>query len=192
MASKGAKAARAKLRKNARRGRYARFSGSTTKFAVRIEEKLLHNGDTGEDGKPIVLKEDQVRLKRVELYVGPASLSRQVVNGSKSSVNAERMVTYFQNVRKKDDPLTIAELFGVHGSKYQHVWEETPTTNRLCIYSNELGRLDMYYHGRIYFFVEVDVIMQTIKRSREYGSPDRAKQAAKLGLIQWEETIPMK
>lgn len=179
------RAEQAKLRKNARRGRYARFSGATTKFAVRVAERLEH------------IDEDKVKIKQVEVYVGPASLSRQVVNGSRSSVNTERMESYFRNVRTKDQPLTVAEIFGVHGSKYQRIWDETPTTNRLCIYSNDLGRLDMYYyldsnyHKSVYFFVEVDTIMQTIKRSREYGSPDRAKQAARLGRISWEETIPI-
>src|SRR4051812_32775992 len=123
MASKGSRATQAKLRKKYRRGRYARFSGATTKFAIRVEQRLLREGDIGEDGKPIHYRdpENQVRVKDVHVFVGPVSLTRQVVNGSKSSVNSERMETYFSHVRTKDQPLTVAEVFGIRDSRYQKV-----------------------------------------------------------------------
>lgn len=197
MASKGSRASQAKLRKKYRRGRYARFSGATTKFAVRIEQRMLREGDVGEDGKPVRFgsieeQETKVRIKDVHIFVGPVSLTTQVVNGSKSSVNSERMQSYFANVRKKDDPLTVAEVFGITDSRYQKVWDETPSINRINLYSNELGRLDMYWCESHYFFVEVDKIEAIIKRSRQYGSPQRAKDAAKNDDIRWVEFIPIR
>lgn len=169
----------AKLRKKHRRGRYARFSGSTTRFAVRLEDRLQH------------IDETTAKIKQVEIYVGPTSFSNQVVNGGKSSINSERMEEYYTRVRTKDQPLTVAEVFGVKNSPYQKVWDETPRTNCVSFYSNELGRLDMYWHGSLCFFVEIDTIEKTIKRSRDYGSITLAKKAEYTNKITWVETIPM-
>jgi len=183
----------AKLRKKYRRGRYARFTGSTTRFAVRHEERLLREGDLDESGKPVHFRdpETQVRVKEVKIFVGPVSFSNQVVNGGKSYVNTERMESYYERIRTKDQPLTIAEIFGVKNSKYQQVWDETPFESRVNFYSNELGRLDMYWSVRRYFFVEIDIEAKVIKRSRDYGSPQRAKDAELYDNIRWVEKIPI-
>src|SRR5690348_14367637 len=115
MASRSEQQKRRKKSKGFGNGkRYARFSGATTRFAVRIEERLEH------------IDEDKTRVKQVEVYVGPASLSRQVVNGTKSSLNRERMQNYYDHTKSmKKHPLTIAQVFNINNSKYQQVWEET-------------------------------------------------------------------
>lgn len=177
----------AKLRKKYKRNRYARFSGGQTKMAS-AEVQRLEPYSTPDDPEGL----DHVRVKTIEIFVGKVSLSKQVVNGGKSSVNHERMNSYYERIRTKDQPLTIAEVFGVNHSKYQQVWNETPKENKVRFYSNDLGTLDMYWVERRFFFVMVDQIDGVIRRSRDYNSPEKAKLAERTDDIRWVETIPIK
>lgn len=179
----------AKLRKKYQRGRYARFEGSTlvhirktTKIIERIEPVA-----TPDDPKAL----DHVKVKRVEVFVGRPHLGKNVVNTG-SSVNTERMEQYFDRVKSLAGPRTLREDLGIKDPRYKQVWLETPVTNRLNIANTPSGRMDMYWHGGVYFLVDLDYVTKTIRRSRDYGHPDRIKQAIRLRRVTWEWQIPMK
>jgi hypothetical protein len=177
----------AKIRKMRKRHRYAVFSGGDSKYAERFVDRIIPVS-TVDDPEAL----DHVKVVSVAVSVGKISLSKTIVNGSRSSVNSERMESYFERIRKKDDPLTIADLFGVRNSSYQKVWDDTPKANRVNLITEGTYRVDMFWSERRYFLVEVDMELRTIKRSRDYGKPERAKSAALSDRVMWVEKIPIK
>lgn len=188
----------AKIRKMRKRHRFAVFSGSTTRFVeTRVEQRMLRHGDPDGSGGRVDFgsnpeqQETKVLIKQVIVPVGKISFSNQVVNGGKSSVNSERMETYYERIRKKDDPLTIADLFGIRDSQYQAVWDGTPKANRVNLLNEPDYRIDMFWAERRYFLVEVDMSLKVIKRSRDYGKPERAKAAVLNDRVMWVEKLKL-
>lgn len=171
----------AKLRKKYNKGRYARFSGSSArhiKGSTRTVEVLEHEG------------EDKVKLKHVEVFVGQISLSKGVINTGRGP-NAERMQEYYSRITPESKSVTLKEDLGIKDPRYEQHWMDTPATNRLNLASTKSGRLDMYWHGSVYFAVELDYVRKTIRRSRDYGMKERLFDAIRRNNITWEDTIPM-
>lgn len=179
----------AKLRKKYNKGRYARFSGSSLRH-VRGSTKtieVLETYTTPDDPEGI----DHSRVKKIDIYVGKISLTKDVVNGTKSSVNSERMDQYFNAVKSLGGPKTLREDLGIKDPRYKQVWLETPILNRINLANTKSGRLDMYWLGRVYFLVDLDLVTKTIRRSRDYGKKERALEAVQYRRITWVEQIPL-
>lgn len=172
----------AKLLKMKRRKRFAVFSGSSVKAlqgdATKVVEYLEHEGM------------DKVRVKQTRVYVGVVSFSKQVVNTGRGP-NAERMKEYYDRV-PKENAKTLAEYFNITKDKrYAQLWWETPPTNKVNLVEDGNNRLDLYFHGAIWFFVHIDFRKQTIIRSRDYGSRAFAMDRLQRRCISWVEQIPM-
>lgn len=168
----------AKILKSKRRGRFARFSGATSKVKQKAVLVLEHIDD------------DKVKVKQVEVYVGLVSLSKQVPKGS--GPNAERMNSYYERLRSPVETQTLADVLGlVKDERYAHVWWETPSINRVNLVDGVNGRLDLYFYGTRWFFVDLDFQKKIIKRSRDHGSKMMAMMKLTTKTIQWVDSIPM-
>lgn len=161
-----------------RRGRFARFSGATSKVVTKVVDRIEVEG------------EDKVRLKTVEIYVGPKSLSKQVINTGRGP-NHERMQEYYNRVSAESKLTTLMEDLGIKHSKYEQVCRETPKTNRINLVNNELGRLDLYWHETRWFFVDIDHRKKLIRRSEDYPTNKIAKRRLQRNLIEWVEYLPI-
>lgn len=173
----------AKILKKKRRNRFAKFSGSTVKFAkgdlVREISYLEHIDD------------DKVRVVTKKVYVGVESFSKQVINTGRGP-DRERMQSYYDHVPTSFEPRSLGEVLGlVKDSRYASVWWETPATNKINLFVDDHARLDLFTHGKVSFFVELDFQLRIIKRSRDYSSMSAALQRMKLRSILWVEQIPI-
>src|ERR1700761_3110285 len=144
-----------------RKKRYAKFSGSTVKYAKgdRVKEvSYLEHID-----------EDKVMVKTKTVFVGIESFSKQTINTGRGP-NRERMQNYYDHVPTSFEPRALAEVLGlVKDSRYAQVWWDTPATNRINLFVDPNNRLDLYTHGGKSFFVELDFVKRIIKRSRDYS-----------------------
>lgn len=169
-----------KILKMKRRNRYARLSGATSK--------------AGEKAGPVPFTEDEhgntkTGKARVVL-VGRISLSKQVINTGRGP-DAERMAEYYNRVNKPD-PRSLAEVYAVKDSRYQQVWNDIPPLNKITLVSNELGRLDMIWHGEDWFLVDLDYRKKIIRRSRNYGSRRAIMDRLANHRIVWVESLPIR
>ncbi len=168
-----------KILKMKRRNRFARFTGNTSKYMERVGPTPF---EEDEQGKTKTLPTRMV-------LVGKVSLSKAVINTGRGP-DSSRMNEYYARL-KKPDPRSLAEIYAIKDSRYQKVWEEIPPTNRINLVSNELGRLDMIWHGEVWFLVDLDYRKKTITRSRDYGSRKAIMDRLPSNRIAWVETIPM-
>lgn len=168
-----------KILKMKRRNRYARFSGGDTRAKERVG--------------PIPFIEDEQgntkTLAATRVLVGKISLSKQVINTGRGP-DASRIAEYY-NRMKAPDPRSLAEIYSIKDSRYQRVWDETPPTNRINLVSNELGRLDLIWHGENWFLVDLDYRTNKIKRSRDYGSKNAVMMRIQSHRVQWVEILPI-
>lgn len=181
MVSRSEQAKRMKMKKGyGRKKRYARFSGKTASVVTRTVERLEHEG------------EDRVRVKEVEVYVGLKSLSNQIVNTGRGP-NPERMVQYYERLASLvQEPRTMGELFGlIKDPRYAQVWWDTPAINKINLVDDVIVRLDLFFSGPCWFFVELNMDKKTIRRSRDYGSKNYAMMQLSYKRITWVEQIPM-
>lgn len=171
-----------KIRKLKRHRRFARFSGSTTKHAVRVEVAIEH------------ISEDKARIKEILVPVGPIHLSKHVVNTGRGP-NNERMQQYYAAVKAKSFEKEIPIRTNVRMERwlkqYDKVITETPRQNHFNILSTKYICLDLFFKQveKIWFFVEIDYQEQTIKRSRDYGSKETALDRLKNGRLAWIEEL---
>lgn len=173
----------AKILKKKRRNRFAKFSGSTVKFA---------RGDQTKEVSYLVhIDEEKVRVETKTVYVGVESFSKQVVNTGRGP-NRERMQSYYDHVPTSFEPRTLSEVLGlVKDSRYASVWWDTPATNKINLFVDDHARLDLFSHGSVSFFVELDYITKTIRRSRDYPSRSSALKRMSLKSILWVEQVPI-
>jgi hypothetical protein len=172
-----------KILKRKRRNRYAKFSGSTVKYAKGDRTKEISYLEHIDD--------DKVTVKTKTVYVGVESFSKQVINTGRGPDRA-RMQSYYDHVPTSFEPRTLAEVLGlVKDPRYATVWWETPATNRINLFVDPSNRLDLYTHGGKSFFVELDFVRKIIKRSRDYSSISTALQRLRLRSILWVEQLPM-
>ena len=173
----------AKKLKRKRRGRYAKFSGSTVKHSRGDRMKEISYLEHIDD--------DKVRVKTTTVFVGVESFSKQVINTGRGP-DKERMQSYYDRVPTSFEPRTLAEVLGlVKDPRYASVWWETPATNKVNLLADDFARLDLYFHGTDWFFVELDFQAKIIRRSRDYSSRQTAILRLKLKTILWVEQIPI-
>jgi len=188
-----------KILKNKRRGRYARFSGSTTRVISRTVQVLEQEG------------EDKVRVKDVEVYVGPVSLSKQVISTGRGP-DKERLREYFERVHSYDQSLPDV-IFGSHwmgsekysterrsesglrlklpdiAGQYAEFIKGIPREMRIRLVDNTTGTLDLYFNMTQFFFVDVDYRKHFIRRSTIYPTKKRALDALKDQRVRWVEVL---
>ena len=160
-----------------RRGRFARFTGSTAKYAVRIDSgRQTDNGSS------------------LEIPVGKISLSKQVMSTGRGP-DAERMQEYYQRLHSYDQPLP--QTLGLTGpmkelkEKFDRIVKETPTANKLCLFRHpQIGEVYLFYTLDQAFLVETQLKEKVIRRSRVYGSVKYAKKMYDANKITWVETLP--
>lgn len=165
-----------------RRGRYAVLSGAPSRISQsRVVDYLVHEG------------EDKVTVASKRVYVGPVSFSKQVINTGRGP-DAERMQTYYQRLHTYDQ--AIPQTLGLSGpmkelkANFDRIVSETPSTNKLCLFKHsEIGEVYLFYTLTQYFFVETILKEKKVRRSRIYGSMDRAKREYKNNTITWVEVI---
>lgn len=173
----------AKKLKRKRRGRYAKFSGSTVKYAKGDQTREISYLEHIDD--------DKVKVVTKTVYVGVQSFSKQVINTGRGP-DRERMQDYYNRVPTAIEPRTLAEVLGlVKDKRYAQVWWETPATNRVNLLADDFARLDLYSHGTVWFFVELDFEKKIIRRSRDYNSRQTAMSFLKLRRILWVEQLPI-
>lgn len=168
-----------KILKMKRRNRYARFSGATSKTVTKVVERIEPEG------------EDKVRVKHVEVYVGLVSLSKQVPKGK--GPNQERMVQYYNTVKPSSfEKRTLADILGlVKDPRYAKIWWETPACNRVNLYEDSSGRLDLFFCGSQWFLVDIDFKNKIIRRSRDHGSKAMVMHRLTSRTVEWVEQFPI-
>lgn len=170
-----------KILKIKRRGRYAKFSGSSVKFVKGDVTKAVVYFEETNNGSTITTKGKTV-------YVGHTSLSVQKMKAG--GVNQERMKSYYEHGVRSCR--TLGEYFNIiPDPRYAKVWWEIPETNKINLLDDGISRLDMIWHGKVWFFVELDKITRIIKRSRDYGSKQFAMNKLTSNEVTWVEQIPV-
>jgi hypothetical protein len=180
-----------KILKNKRRGRYAVFSGNTTRFTTeRVDRGKYQDVNVTNPG---TAEEDMVPTgKHIVVYAGEVSLSKQVINTGRGP-DKERMQEYYQRVHSYDQALPItlgltqpmAELL----LRYDDIVKNTPREMRIRLVDNITGTLDLYFNLTQFFFVDVDYQKRFIRRSTVYPTKKRALDALKDKRVRWVETI---
>lgn len=154
--------------------RYARFSGETSKFAIRLDVA----GKVGKDGRT------------VEYLVGEVSLSKQVPTGK--GPNPERMQSYYARVHKQSfseiiPPRTSVEL-KEWLKKYETIIAENPVPNRINLAKTREGKLDLLFITEGCVLIEVNY-SGLIRMSRPYSDKKTAIDRLKNNRVMWVETI---
>lgn len=170
-----------KILKMKRRGRYAVLSGATSRIdQSRVVDYLIHEG------------EDKVTVASKRVYVGPVSFSKQVINTGRGP-SSERMQEYYQRVHSYDQALPqtlgLTEPMKELMKKYDEVLRETPREMHVNLVNNAGGRLDLFFAGTQFFFVDADLRKKEVRRSRIYGSREYAMKMLKYKTITWVEVI---
>lgn len=159
-----------------RKGRFAKFSGATTTF---IKERIAGIDAQGNE---------------VRVPVGNVSLSKQVVNTGRGP-NQERIAEYYARVSKESyeqylpDAMPLTEPMKEIAKRYAAVVKETPRKNRLTLIQSDFYRLDIFMSGEECYFVEIDYCMETIRRSRTYGSKKYAYDRLNNNRITWSSML---
>jgi hypothetical protein len=164
-----------------KRGRFARFSGATTKFASSYVDVVEHVDD------------DTTTVKTIEVFVGKPSLSKAVISTGRGP-DAERMQEYYQRVHSFDQALP--QTLGLTGpmkelkERFDKIVNETPKINKLCLFDHpEIGQVYIFYTSTQYFFVETQLKEKKIRRSRIYGSMKYARKMYAANQVTWVEVI---
>jgi hypothetical protein len=176
-----------KMLKIKRRNRHAVFSGETTKYAVRLEDRIEH------------VNEDTTRLKKISIPVGKISLSKAVINTGRGPDNS-RMQEYYARLNSYDEALPKTLGFtGIDCSqsnslvlKYQEILRDTPKEMRVCLFEDDIARLDLYFNITQWFFVEADFKKVKLRRSITYKNRQMAMAMYDMNSITWVETISPK
>lgn len=164
-----------------RRGRYARFSGATSRYVSKSGPASFTEDEYGRT------KTGETKM----ILVGEVSFSKQVINTGRGP-DPQRMQQYYDATASLGQrQLTMAEVFKIKDSRYQKVWEETPSINRVNIVANDLGRLDLFFSGPVWFFVDCDYRKKIIKRSYDYPTKAIAMRRLQRRLIEWVEQLPI-
>jgi hypothetical protein len=174
-----------------RRNRHAVFSGSTTKYAVRIDRGRYE--DVTKVGQEP--NEDWVPSgKHVTIPVGEVSLSKAVINTGRGP-DAIRMQEYYQRIHSFDEALP--KTLGFTGpmkemmANYERIIKDTPRECRIRLVNNHDGVLDLFFTLNQWFFVDVDYKKKTLKRSKVYPSKAFAMMMmTPPHRITWVEQIP--
>lgn len=167
--------------KRKRRGRYARFTGATSKY-------LTRQG-------PIPFTEDEYGHTKTgkikEVLVGEVSLTKQVISTGRGP-DAERMASYYARLHTfmEDIPPTR----GIHPGKREIVqrYQELLAAQKnmfITLTNNVTGRLDLFFKpgGNEWVFIDYDAKTGIFKRSRIYNKKESAMDRLKNNRITWVE-----
>jgi len=184
-----------KILKMKRRNRYVRLSGGDTKF-------LTKSG-------PIPFTEDAqgktTTGKAARILVGKVSFSRQVINTGRGP-DAERMQEYYQRLHSFD--VNLPETIGavsidkiVSGRRsegglrlkdlentYATFIKGVPKECHINYLDDHEARLDLFFAGNQWFWVEINYKAKFCRRSMVYPNKKRAEIALE-NKITWVETI---
>lgn len=187
-----------KILKMKRRNRYARLSGATSKSQTRAGPSPFTEDEYG----------NTTTLRTREILVGPISLSKQVINTGRGPDN-ERMQEYYQRLYSFDQPLpdTIGAVSidkvttgrrtesGLRlkdlENTYANFIKGVPKEHRINYVDDDSARLDLFFAGPQWFWVEVDYRKKFCRRSKVYPN----KKTAELYMFEeslkvtWVETI---
>lgn len=177
-----------------RRNRHAVFSGSSAKYATRIDRGRYDSVTTVGNGAD----EDQVPSgKHVVIPVGPVSLSKAVINTGRGP-DAVRMQEYYQRVHSYDQALPETLGLSEHmkemkkfelTKRYAEFILGVPRELHINFVNDDQARLDLFFSGTQFFWVEVNYKERYWRRSAIYGSKAVAITFMKCGSITWAEEI---
>ena len=172
-----------KMLKMKRRGRFARFSGATTRLVqTRAVQYVVFDTETS----------SHVEEKRVP--VGNVSLSKQVINTGRGP-DPERMQEYYARVSKESyeeylpEAMPLTEPMKEIAKRYAAIVKDTPRKNRLTLIQSDFYRLDIFSNGDECYFVEMDFVSEYIRRSRTYGKRRNAMTALNNNRITWAGSL---
>lgn len=182
------------IRKMKRRNRHAVFSGASAKYAVRIDRGRF-------EGVTIVgqgAEEDQVPSgKHVVIPVGPVSLSKAVMSTGRGP-DAARMQEYYARIHSFDqalpetigltEPMKEMKRFELT-KRYSEFIKGVPRELHINFLADDNARLDLFFSGTQFFWVEVNYKERYWRRSAIYGSKKLAITFMELDKITWVETI---
>lgn len=192
-----------KIRKMARKNRHAVFSGATTKCVERMDTGKFEMVATVDKGK-VSLKSSG---KHVAIPVGPISLSKAVMSTGRGP-DAVRMQEYYQRIHSFDTALP--ETIGAvsidkvtsgrrsEGGKlrlkdlentYADFIKGVPKEHHISYLDDEFARLDLFFSGNQFFWVEMNYQKKFCRRSAVYSSKVIAEAFMNTDTITWVETI---
>lgn len=190
-----------KILKMKRRSRFAKLSGSPSRYKTRVIERL--EPVVNPDGS---INEDSTMIKQHHVLVGEVSLSRQVVNTGRGP-DKERMQEYYQRLHSFDEslPATIGAVSidqiatgrrtesGLRLKDLENTYNTfikgVPKELRINYLNDEFARLDLFFAGTQWFWVEIDFKKKFCRRSKIYPNKKMADLMLTLDKITWVETI---
>jgi hypothetical protein len=181
-----------KLLKMKRRNRHAVFSGETAKYATRIDRGRFEGVTKTSDGDVVPSG------KHVVITVGPVSLSRAVVNTGRGP-DKERMNEYYERTRSLGEPVPPTRKGQMSTPQYEmELFKKTekfkefilglPREMHVNYYKDDMARMDLYFKGKAFFWVETDYSKKLTRRSAVYPSKKLAETLLELDNIRWVET----
>lgn len=183
-----------KILKMKRRNRHAVFSGASAKYAVRIDRGRFQDVTTVGNGAD----EDIIPSgKHVVIPVGPVSLSKAVMSTGRGP-DAVRMQEYYQRIHSFDTALP--ETIGLSEcmkemkkfeltKRYQEFIKGVPRELHINFINDDQARLDLFFSGTQFFWVEVNYKERFWRRSAIYSSKKMAVTFLECNKITWAETI---
>lgn len=177
-----------------RRNRHAVFSGASAKYAVRIDRGKFEEVTIVGNGAD----EDQIPSgKHVVIPVGPTSLSKAVMSTGRGP-DAVRMQEYYQRIHSYDqalpetigltEPLKEMRKFELT-KKYQQFILGVPKELHINFLNDTNARLDLFFSGTQFFWVEVNYKERFWRRSAVYSSKKLAVTYLECNKITWVERI---
>lgn len=161
--------------------RYARFSGETAKYAVRVDRAAEHQG------------EDKVRIKEVQILVGSVSLSKQAINTGRGP-DPERMQQYYSAVKPKSFQKPVPERTSKEMAGWLSKFAKIIAENRhnyVTLAETATAKLILACHSsrKEWFFIEIDYAKETFRRSRDYNTKETAMDRLRNKRVSWIEEI---
>lgn len=182
------------IRKMRRRNRHAVFSGASAQYAVRIDRGRYEDVTKVGNGA----EEDLIPSgKNVVIPVGPISLSKAVMSTGRGP-DAVRMQEYYQRIHSYDQALP--ETIGLSDhmkemkkfeltQRYAEFIRGVPRELHINFLKDENARLDLFFSGTQFFWVEVNYRERFWRRSKIYPSKKIAVTFMEVDAITWAETI---
>lgn len=183
-----------KIVKMKRRNRHAVFSGSSAKYAVRIDRGRYEGVTEVGNGADTDLVPSG---KHVVIPVGPVSLSKAVMSTGRGP-DAVRMQEYYARIHSFDEalpdtiglsePLKEMKRFELT-KRYAEFIRGVPRELHINFLKDDNARLDLFFSGTQFFWVEVNYKERYWRRSAIYGSKKLAIAFMECNKITWVETI---
>lgn len=154
-----------------KRGKFARFSGATAKYHPEGKDGLVE--------------------------AGYHSLSRQTISTGRGP-DSQKMAEYYQRIHSYDEalpdtigltePLKEMKRFELT-KRYAEFIKGVPRELHINFLNDESARLDLFFSGTQFFWVEVDYRRKTWRRSAVYSSKTMAVTLMEQSLLTWVETL---